>query len=245
MSDTLKTILFAIVLCLVCSTLLTAASTGLKQFQQKNVLMDRRKNILKSVGIIDENRTYSFDKINTLFTENITQYSIDKNGKPIKTVDSESKGLPLYLYAEKGGPVIAYIIPINTNGLWGKILGYLAIESDGTTIAGFTVYKHSETPGLGGEIEQAWFQKNFIGKKIVDDDGDFVSIAVAKGKVDDQLSGNEKINYVDGISGATITGKKLSTGLKDILSAYEPVSLSLRNKQFYCQTNKDTPWCRK
>ncbi len=245
MSDTLKSVIFATVLCLVCSTLLTAASAGLKDLQQKNIMIDRRTNILKSVGLIRDNETYSSDKINALFTKNITQHTIDKSGKPVEAGKKDAEGLPLYLFAEKDGPVKAYIIPINTNGLWGKILGYLAVESDGSTIAGFTVYKHSETPGLGGEIEQNWFQKNFVGKKIVNDEGSFVSISIAKGKVDERFPESRKINYVDGISGATITGKKLTTGLKDILSAYEPVSLSLRNKRFYCRTNKDIPWCKK
>lgn len=246
MSDTLKSVLFAAGLCLVCSTLLTAASAGLKDIQQKNIMIDRRMNILKSVGIIKENETYASDQINSLFAANITRYMIDPSGLPIKAGDDdEEEGMPIYLYSEKDGPVEAYIIPVNTNGLWGKILGYLAIAGDGSTIKGFTVYKHSETPGLGGEIEQSWFRNNFVGKKIVNDKGGFVSISIAKGKVDDRFPESRKNNYVDGISGATITGKKLTTGLKEILTAYEPVSLSLRNNRSYCETNKDTPWCRK
>jgi len=46
MSDQLKTILFAAATCLVCTISLTAASTGLKELQQKNIAMDRQKNIL-------------------------------------------------------------------------------------------------------------------------------------------------------------------------------------------------------
>jgi Na+-transporting NADH:ubiquinone oxidoreductase subunit C len=37
-------------------------------------------------------------------------------------------------------------------------------------------------------------------------------------------------NYVDGISGATLTGKYLSAGLKDILQDYEPVAIEFRQK---------------
>jgi Na+-transporting NADH:ubiquinone oxidoreductase subunit C len=127
--------------------------------------------------------------------------------------------------------VEAYIIPIDSRGLWGRILGYLAIKDDGSTISGFTVYKHSETPGLGGEIEQNWFQKNFVGKKIVNLQGNFVSIRIAKGAVDDIISKEKQLNYVDGISGATLTGKFLSEGLQDILRDYEPVSVRFRKNQ--------------
>ncbi len=50
MSRNVHTVLFAVVLCCVISVLLTAASTGLQKFQQKNIRLDRQKNILKSVG---------------------------------------------------------------------------------------------------------------------------------------------------------------------------------------------------
>jgi Na+-transporting NADH:ubiquinone oxidoreductase subunit C len=35
-------------------------------------------------------------------------------------------------------------------------------------------------------------------------------------------------NYVDGISGATLTGRYLSAGLREVLEDYEPVSIRFR-----------------
>ncbi len=248
MSDTVKAIVFAAILCIVCSTLLTAASTGLEGMQQKNILVDRQKNILKSVGLVSANRKYSPGEIKDLYTGNIIKYEVDAQGL-IREGDGKEKKtdsiyMPIYIYQKKDGVVNAYIIPINTKGLWGKILGYLAVESDGMTISGFTVYSHSETPGLGGEIEQSWFQNNFVGKKIVDVSGSFVSVSVAKGKVMDKIPQKQQINYVDGISGATLTSKLLSKGLMDILAGYEPVSIQFRNKKKYCEINRNNPWCR-
>ena len=124
----------------------------------------------------------------------------------------------------------AYVVPINTRGLWGAIHGYLALENDGATIRGFTVYKHSETPGLGGEIQSRWFRKNFENKKIIDSQGDFVSIRVAKGVAKEVVPQPERPNHVDGISGATMTGKFLSSGLKEILHDYEPMAIEFRHK---------------
>ena len=63
---------------------------------------------------------------------------------------------------------------------------------------------------MGGEIEKRWFQKNFVGKKIIDQAGEFVSIAIAKGTVEDKVPEKTRMNYVDGISGATLTGKYLT-----------------------------------
>ena len=239
MSDQLKSFLFAAATCLVCTISLTAASTGLKELQQKNIAMDRQKNILKSVGLIDENVGYTQEEINKLYADNIKYIFVDSKGTIIKKDQKAKKKLPVYIYM-KNDRIESYILPIDSRGLWGRILGYLALKNDGSTIAGFTVYKHSETPGLGGEIERRWFQKNFEGKKIVSRTGKFLSISIAKGGLTDTVPEDRRINYVDGISGATLTGKYLSSGLKDILLEYEPVSLKFRTKKLLRLTAEQT-----
>lgn len=227
MSDRLKSIAFTIVLCVLVSLLLTAASTGLQGFQEKNVLLDKQKNILKSVGLMEPDRTYPPEAIESLYQNNIRAVWAEPDGNIIEKPVSGEQDLPIYVYFTSGS-IKAYVIPINSRGLWGRIHGYLAVQGDGTTISGFTVYKHAETPGLGGEIEKEWFQKNFVGKKIVDSQGDFVSIEIAKGKVAERIPKTQQENYVDGISGATLTGKYLTADLHRILSEYEPVSIRFR-----------------
>ena len=227
MSDNLKSILFAVATAIICSTLLTAAALGLKPYKMRNILADQQKNILKSVGLIDENKRYSYKEIETMYVANIKSLQAGGDGQIRPESETQGAGFPIWLYIANNMPE-CYVIPINTRGLWGPIKGYLALEKDGSTISGFTVYKHSETPGLGGEIEQAWFQKNFRGKKITSVDGDFVSITIAKGRVSDTVPDPKQANFVDGISGATLTGKFLTEGLKDILHEYEPVSINFR-----------------
>ncbi|SLM28109.1 NADH:ubiquinone oxidoreductase, subunit C [Desulfamplus magnetovallimortis] len=209
---------FAAILCLVCSILLTGASVGLKPLQLENMEIDRQKNILKAAAILKSDANMSKDKIKAIYQKNIEEVVEEK--------------LSLYLYKKPGtSKIMAYIIPIESRGLWGKIKGYLAVKNDGMTIAGFTVYSHSETPGLGGEIEKNWFGNNFIGKKIINDSGDFVSVTIAKGDSDD-LPAEKKEHYVDGISGATLTGKYLSEGLRENLERYETVSVKFRQNSF-------------
>jgi Na+-transporting NADH:ubiquinone oxidoreductase subunit C len=229
MSSPVKSILFAAVLCLVCSVLLTAASTGLKSFQQRNLAVDRHKSILKAVGIVQDDQGIDQEHIESLFQQKIKQLWVTPEGRITDADGTSGNRLPLYAQVDNG-TVAAYVVPINTRGLWGKIYGYLAIENDGATIRGFTVYKHSETPGLGGEIESRWFRKNFKNKKIVDSQGSFVSIGIAKGAAKDAVPKDRQRNYVDGISGATMTGKFLASGLKEILSDYEPMSIEFRQK---------------
>ena len=239
MSDQLRSFLFAAATCLVCTISLTAASTGLKELQQRNIAMDRQKNILKSVGLINENVGYTHEEINKLYVDNIKSIWVDSNGFIVKKDQKAKQKLPVYIYM-KNDRIESYILPIDSRGLWGRILGYLALKNDGSTIVGFTVYKHSETPGLGGEIEKRWFQKNFEGKKIVSRTGNFLSISIAKGGLINTVPENRRINYVDGISGATLTGKYLSSGLKDILLEYEPVSLKFRTKKLLRLTAEQT-----
>lgn len=235
MSKNTKSILFSLVLCLVCSLLLTAASTGLKTYHQRNIAIDMHKNILKSVGLIDDDHPLPADDIEKLYKETIKSVWVDQTGMIVN--QPGHKTLPIYLFIRKND-IEAYVIPIETRGLWGKIYGYLAIADDGSTIKGFTVYQHSETPGLGGEIEKKWFQKNFEGKQILDQHGGLVSISVAKGLVKDIPSKEKHPHYVDGISGATLTGKFLSSGLKEILTQYEPVSVRFRKNELTIETLK-------
>ena len=228
MSSPIKSLMFAAILCVVCSVLLTAANTGLKPLQQRNMAVDRHKNILVALGLIQEGQTTASEQVEALYNENVKSLWVDRDGKILSDAQSVSNRLALYLYVKQGA-VEAYVVPISTRGLWGEIQGYLAIDNDGATIRGFTVYKHQETPGLGGEIESRWFRKNFENKKIIDASGNFASIAIAKGAVQDVVPQPKRPNYVDGISGATMTGKFLTAGLKDILRKYEPVSIAFRH----------------
>jgi len=229
MSNHLKTIVFASILCVVCSVLLTTASTGLQSFQQRNMEVDRQKNILLAMGLLKEGQAAAADEIQSLYVNYVKSLWVDGDGQIKPSETALQNHLPLYVYVDQE-QIQAYVVPINTRGLWGKIQGYLALENDGATIRGFTVYKHSETPGLGGEIESRWFRKNFENKKIVDQNGEFVSVGVAKGSVDEVVPQSDRSNYVDGISGATLTGKFLSAGLKEILEDYEPLAVEFRQK---------------
>jgi Na+-transporting NADH:ubiquinone oxidoreductase subunit C len=63
---------------------------------------------------------------------------------------------------------------------------------------------------------------------------------VAKGKVKDSIPKNQRQHYVDGISGATLTGRFLSEGLVETLEKFEPVSKKFRNDNLdFKLENKD------
>jgi Na+-transporting NADH:ubiquinone oxidoreductase subunit C len=89
------------------------------------------------------------------------------------------------------------------------------LKSDYKTVYGAAFAHKAETPGLGAEINTPIFEKPFEGKKIVNDNGDFVSIQVKKG-------GAEKGNLyqVDGITGGTITSDGVAVMLDKTLKVY-------------------------
>jgi Na+-transporting NADH:ubiquinone oxidoreductase subunit C len=239
MSDPLKSIAFTALVALVCSLLLTGAATGLKDRKLRNVAVDRQKNILKAVGLLDSGGQPTIAQIERLYQDNIRCYTLDGSGR-IKAGETGTDNLPVCFYVKDNQPA-AYILPVNSRGLWGKIHGYVAIENDGRTVAGFSVYSHNETPGLGGEIETPWFRQNFVGKRIVDGAGEFAAVGIAKGKVADTIAPDRQANYVDGISGATLTGNFLSGGLRDVLLEYEALSKQFRAGQVALPTTESRP----
>jgi Na+-transporting NADH:ubiquinone oxidoreductase subunit C len=227
MSSPLRTLTFAVLLGAACSLLLTAAATGLKRPQLRNIAIDRQRNILLAVGLLAAQPHAAPAEVERRYSERIRSLWLDRSGQILPEARRGPHDLPLYLALE-GEEILAYVVPIDTQGLWGRIRGYLAIERDGATVRGFTVYQHAETPGLGGEIERRWFQKNFEGKKIVNRGGKFISVSVAKGAVDQAIPEELRPHYVDGISGATLTGQYLSAGLREILAQYEVVAIRFR-----------------
>ncbi|MEG2514986.1 MAG: NADH:ubiquinone reductase (Na(+)-transporting) subunit C, partial [Bacteroidaceae bacterium] len=122
--------------------------------------------------------------------------------------------LPIYVCEVNGAA--KYVLPLRGKGLWGAIWGYVGLDEDKNTVYG-TYFSHaSETPGLGAEIATESFQKPFIGKHILNADGQFVSIAVVKpGKT------AEGQDSVDGISGGTITSSAVSNMMLEGLGQYD------------------------
>ena len=133
--------------------------------------------------------------------------------------DEEARGLPVYEAEIEGS--VKYIIPMQGTGLWGPIWGYLAVESNGSTIYGAEFGHQGETPGLGAEIVMLSFREQFIGKEIIRE-GAFKSVAVVK---PGQSVSNR--DYVDGISGGTITSKGVDAMLLNSVGEYERFLMNL------------------
>ena len=105
------------------------------------------------------------------------------------------------------------MVPVVGKGLWGPIWGYVALESDMETIYGAVFDHKTETPGLGAEIKEGFFQAPFKGKKI--NHGRPALYAVVKGGAPTTTEYS-----VDGITGGTITSKGVGEMVDRTMAIY-------------------------
>lgn len=209
------TLFFAVIVTVVASLLLASAATLLKPYQERNEELDLKTNILKSLGLIPAGGVTA-ETIEQLYADSLEQIFVTETGD-----ETEVSDLPVYLRKDKNDKLVALAIPISGKGLWSTIYGYLSLEPDFETVRWVTFYRHGETPGLGGEIEKQWFSEGFVGKKIFSQDNELMSIQVARGKAESSVSENRLYHTVDGISGATLTGKGVTEFIQNDLEKYE------------------------
>ena len=225
--DDRQLILFALAVCVTCSVLLSGVAAGLRDRQQREIELDRRINVLKAFGVEtrdDAGSRISAADVDDIFADHIGEMALHaETGEEIDPEELDPRKvrtkeqLPLYYWHEDGERQ-RYAFPVSGAGLWSTIYGFLALDEDLATISGVTFYDHGETPGLGGEIERPWFQEQFQGKKLLKD-GDPVEMQTVKGGVESRYpEGNP--HAIDGISGATITGKGVTRFISEDFRRY-------------------------
>ncbi len=126
----------------------------------------------------------------------------------------------------EGEDISLVLLPMTGQGYGGRIDAILAVEGDMNTIAGIAITSHSETPGLGGRIEDPSWQANFPGTELRDSSGD-LRFNVARG---DAASAYQ----VDGITGATRTTRGISQMVRFWLGpdGYGPLLRAIARGEF-------------
>ncbi len=230
---------FAGAVCVVCSLLVSAAATLLKDRQQANIQLDKQRKVLDVSGILEDGPRLNRDQVQALFENRIKprfvnlstgdlapegrfdpatydQAKEQKDPDSSKEVHANAAGVgrvPLYamIYEvyTEDGELDRLIFPVEGKGLWSTLYGFVALDRDGTTIRGLTFYGHGETPGLGGEVDNPTWKARWPGRKVYDEKWT-PRIRVIKGPA---ASPEEAPYEVDGLSGATIT----SNGVTNLL----------------------------
>lgn len=230
-NSNIYTVIYAVVLCGLVAVLLSAAALGLKDQQKANTDNEKKQQILMAVagplqqaGICDEvtfeNAAEIWEKldmesnmacvtVNGDLDQETNPFEI--NAKSLFTkgeVKADAK-LPLYVANINDKPY--YIMCMYGAGLWDAIWGYIAVEGDGSTIAGASFDHAGETAGLGAKIkDDPAFAAAFIGKQVFQN-GQFAPVVVTKKAAE---------NKVDAITGATKTSDCVSVMVANSLQGY-------------------------
>ena len=218
------TFTFAIIMVLIVGTVLAVTSEVLKPRKIKNEKDKKMIDILSAINV-DATRINAQEQ----YTKFIYDESVINNkGELIegsafevdvlfqnrdKTILPKDKKYPFFKAQKDGSEYV--IIPMAGTGLWGPIWGFVSLKSDYKTVYGAAFAHKGETPGLGAEINTPEFENAFENKKIINDNGDFVSIKVKKGGAD-----KESLYEVDGITGGTITSDGVAVMLEKTLQVY-------------------------
>ncbi|HBL73977.1 MAG: NADH:ubiquinone reductase (Na(+)-transporting) subunit C [Bacteroidetes bacterium GWF2_42_66] len=224
--------IFSTVMVILVALLLSLAAMQLKPFQDKNIEVEKKQNILASIRI----KSTPQDAVD-LYAKYITNsFVINNKGEKQEGVDAfivdmknelgkpaAERNLPVYVGTLDDG-TNAYVMPLRGKGLWGPIWGYISLKPDMNTVYGAIFDHQGETPGLGAEIATSWFQEPFFNKQIFKDSTEFISIKVIKGGAP-----KGDMHAVDAISSGTITSKALEAMLDSCLVQYKTFYIQNRH----------------
>lgn len=210
------TVLYAAVMVVFVALLLAFTSQALRSTQKANEANDKRQQILRAVNV-----SVPAGEVEAKYNELIKEaFLVDADGQRTdgdafaeEVEKAFARGVyPIFVATIDGQT--KYILAMYGAGLWGPVWGYLSVNDDCNTVFGADFSHASETPGLGAEITSKAFSGQFLGKQLFRD-GVFKSIAVVK-------SGNkvEGQDYVDGISGGTITSNGVNAMLRTSIGSY-------------------------
>jgi len=216
------TLIYVAVMVVVVAFVLAFTAGALKERQDRNVEIDKKRQILAALNIHATARNAE-----ALYEQYIREVIVvNYRGELVEGIDGftielerehrkseEERLLPIYI-AEKDGKTY-YVFSLFGSGLWGPIWGYISLKADRNTVYGVHFSHKEETPGLGSEIADRPFQVQFQGKEIFRE-GVFKSIAVVK-----PGRSVEGMDFVDGISGGTITSQGVHAMLLNNLEWYK------------------------
>ncbi len=229
-------IVFSAIVTIVLGGMLALANQLLKPRQEKSIELDTKSKILNAVidlkGLKSQEVLDRYERSIEGIVVDINGNIIEKdaNGAPVSAnsvnvaknykLPAEDRLYPVFKFHKEGSSeeVEAYIVPVYGKGLWGSIWGYIALDLDLNTVKGAVFDHESETPGLGARITAPEVQERFKGKKIYDESGSLISVAMLKGESNAPAALDD--HHIDGMSGATITGNGLNAMLLNYFEYY-------------------------
>ena len=231
------TIIYSAVMVILVGAALSLVYSALKPLQDDNIKIDKMKQMLTAVHVAVENDAEVIATYQKHFPEALIVKAngevVSNNADEAFAIDlakelkkpQEERTIPVFKFVGDDAKS-RYLMPVSGAGLWGPIWGYVSVEENGSTIYGAYFSHQGETPGLGAEIDKPAFQKQFEGKELYKE-GEFVPVEVMK--VGQKPISNA--DYVDAISGGTITSKGVQDMLSNCLTDYNAFLKTLSNNK--------------
>lgn len=222
--------LFSAAVCGVCAIFVSSAAVTLAERQDTNKLLDKKKNVLQAAGLMQPDESIAPAEVEERFSrfrpvvidletgekapdvdpDTFDQQKAKKDPKRSRVAPANSslvKRVPIHVLVYEmvgdGGDLEMVVVPVEGYGLWSTLLGFLALDADTRSVVGLAYYDHKETPGLGGEVDNARWKALWPGRKALDES--FTpKIEVIKGSAGPAADDPYR---VDGLSGATITSR--------------------------------------
>ena len=217
------TIIYASIMVIIVAFLLAFVAQVLGPTQKANEDNDKKSQILAALGI-EKGSDYDVEgkynelvKADPIYGKTVAEKQ-DNGGFAVANKDMSESNRPFYV-AEVDGQT-KYVVPMTGAGLWGGIWGYVALDDDCETVYGTYFSHESETAGLGARITEKWFQDSFKGKKVHADGASDVALSVVKKGKEGKISPD---NYVNGITGATLTSNGVDEMIKKGLGMYADI----------------------
>lgn len=228
---------FAAIICVVCAVVVSSAAVALRDRQEINNALYRRENVLLAAGLAEPGEDLSDEELEARFARIEARVVDLRTGEYVPEIDpltfdqrkastdpatsrqappnaAQLQRLPnravVYEVRDEQGALEMVVLPVEGKGLWSTLYGFIALRSDLDTIQGLTFYRHGETPGLGGEVDNPRWKSLWEGREAFDESGDVV-IEVVKGPAGPPF---EDPYEVDGLSGATITSRGVTNLLR-------------------------------
>lgn len=110
----------------------------------------------------------------------------------------------IYLVRDNNQHIQQIILPVHGKGAKSMMYALVALDTDGRTVNDLIYYQQNETPLLGARVEDPQWRRQWVGKKLRDEQGK-PALQVVQNQ-----PGEHDAYTVDGISGATLT----STGVE-------------------------------
>ena len=165
-NDSMKKVLtVAVLLCLVCSVVVSGAAVLLRDAQQANKALDMKRNILQAAGLLqpDVSVEEQFEQVDIkvidfetgTYTDAVDPATYDQrkaskdpamsaevpDDVDIAKINRQAEYGLVYVVNDEQGNLEKVILPVKGYGLWSTLYGFLALDKDLNEVAGLGFYE--------------------------------------------------------------------------------------------------------